>query len=360
MLTPPEAYEYIWSLYKHFLKRQPRREELTRWLEKAHQGVAAEDLFEAFVACEEYRAVAERRAAAARTAPKFPPGHFYSPIVDPAEARKYVGVASGDGEEIPGIKIRRRDMLDFWDAVVPFIETMAVPGEGGSGEPAAAPERGCAYGDATMIRAMVGRYRPARAIEVGPGVSSACVLEAARDAAIADFSLTCISREPERVRSVLGAAGGERVRIVGTPVQEVPIELFGALGRGDLLLIDSTHVLKTGSDVCHVLFSVLPSLAKGVIIHFRDCPYPFEYSDRWIFEDNRSWNEVYAVRAFLTYNSDFEIVFWNSLFATSFRERIAATVPAFLDDPGGGLWIERVARRTASGTAEDERAARAA
>ena len=130
-------------------------------------------------------------------------------------------------------------------------------------------------------------------------MSSACVLEAARDAAIADFSLTCISREPERVRSVLGAAGGERVRIIGTPVQEVPIELFGALGRGDLLLIDSTHVLKTGSDVCHVLFSVLPSLAKGVIIHFRDCPYPFEYSDRWIFEDNRSWNEVYAVRAFL-------------------------------------------------------------
>jgi hypothetical protein len=126
-------------------------------------------------------------------------------------------------------------------------------------------------------------------------------------------------------------------------VQEVPIELFGALGRGDLLLIDSTHVLKTGSDVCHLLFSVLPSLAKGVIIHFRDCRYPFEYPDGWIFEDNRSWNEVYAVRAFLMYNSDFEIVFWNSLFAIAFRERIAATAPAFLDHPGGGLWVERAA-----------------
>ena len=356
MLTPPEAYEYIWSLYKHFLKRQPRREELTRWLEKAHQGVAAEELFEAFVACEEYRALAERRAAAARAAPKFPPGHFYSPIVDPAEARKYVGVASGDGEEIPGIKVSPARHAGFLGCGRPVHRD-----DGGSrgGREPARPD-GCAYGDAAMIRAMVGRYRPARAIEVGPGVSSACVLEAARDAAIADFSLTCISRQPERVRSVLGAADGERVRIIGTPVQEVPIELFGTLGRGDLLLIDSTHVLKTGSDVCHVLFSVLPSLAKGVIIHCRDCRYPFEYPEAWIFEDNRSWNEVYAVRAFLIYNSDFEIVFWNSLFATSFRERIAATVPAFLDDPGGGLWIERVARRTASGTAEDERAARAA
>ena len=343
MPTPPEAYEYIWSLYKHFLRRQPKPEELRSWLDKADQGVGAEDIFEAFLACEEYRALAERRAAAARAAPKFPPGHFYSPIVDPAEARKYVGEANRDGDEIPGIKISPSRMLDFWDAAVPFIETTAVPGDGGSAERSADPEQGCAYGDAAMIRAMVGWHRPARAIEVGPGASSACVLEAARDAAIADFSLTCISREPERARSVLGAAHGERVRIIGTPVQEVPIELFGALGRGDLLLIDSTHVLKTGSDVCHLLFSVLPSLAKGVIIHFRDCPYPFEYPDGWIFEDNRSWNEVYAVRAFLMYNSDFEIVFWNSLFAIGFRERIAATAPAFLDHPGGGLWVERAA-----------------
>jgi Methyltransferase domain len=343
MLNPPEAYEYIWSLYKHVLKRQPTRGELAQWIEKAVQGGAPEDIFEAFVTCEEYR----ERVAATRVTSKFPPGHFYSPIVDPSEARKYVRTVNGGEMDIPGVKIPLSRMRVFWDAAIPFVETTAVDGEGGSG-----PERGCAYGDAVMIRAMVGRYRPARAIEVGPGVSSACVLEAARDAGIADFSLTCIDREPEGVRSVLGTADGERVRILGTPVQEVPIELFGALGPGDLLLIDSTHVLKTGSDVCDELFRILPSLAKGVIVHFRDCRYPFEYPEEWIFDDNRSWNEAYAVRAFLMYNSDFEILFWNSLFAIGFKDRIAATVPAFLGDPGGGLWIERVARRAASGMRE--------
>src|SRR5690606_33895195 len=78
----------------------------------------------------------------------------------------------------------------------------------------------------------------------------------------------------------------------------------------DILFVDSSHVLKTGSDVNHLLFQILPILKKGVLVHFHDIFYPFEYPKEWILS-GRSWNEIYALRAFLTYNSNFKILLFS-------------------------------------------------
>jgi hypothetical protein len=61
-------------------------------------------------------------------------------------------------------------------------------------------------------------------------------------------------------------------------------------------------VLKTGSDVHCELFEIIPRLAPGVIVHFHDVQFPFEYPREWVFAKRWSWNEIYAVRAFLAYN----------------------------------------------------------
>jgi hypothetical protein len=81
----------------------------------------------------------------------------------------------------------------------------------------------------------------------------------------------------------------------------------------------------------------------GVIVHFHDVQYPFEYPDKWIFELNNSWNETYVLRAFLMFNTDFRVSFWNSLFAKCFTESIRAECPTFLRNAGASIWIERVA-----------------
>ena len=65
------------------------------------------------------------------------------------------------------------------------------------------------------------------------------------------------------------------------PIQQVPVATFEALEAGDILFIDSTHVLRTGSDVCFELFEVLPRLASGVLVHFHDMFWPFEYPRLW-------------------------------------------------------------------------------
>ena len=67
-----------------------------------------------------------------------------------------------------------------------------------------------------------------------------------------------------------------------------------------------THVSKTGSDVNYDVFQVLPLLSSGVIVHFHDVFSGFEYPNSWIYDENRSWNEQYLLRAFLMFNSGFE------------------------------------------------------
>jgi hypothetical protein len=121
-------------------------------------------------------------------------------------------------------------------------------------------------------------------------------------------------------------------------VQEIPLDVFRALERNDILFIDSSHVLKTGSDVHYELFSILPCLAPGVIVHFHDCRFPFEYSDRQIFVKNYSWNEVYAVRALLMYSTRFKVIFYNSLFDAIYPA-LGAISPPFKRNPGGAIWI---------------------
>jgi hypothetical protein len=69
--------------------------------------------------------------------------------------------------------------------------------------------------------------------------------------------------------------------------------------------------------------------------------WPFEYPRVWAVDEGRWWNELYAVRAFLTNNRDWQVVFFNDYFAKLERPIIEATFPQFLNNSGGALWLQR-------------------
>ena len=48
-----------------------------------------------------------------------------------------------------------------------------------------------------------------------------------------------------------------------SPVQRVALDLFAELEDNDILFVDSSHVMKFGSDVTYLLLDVLPSLNAG-------------------------------------------------------------------------------------------------
>jgi hypothetical protein len=125
------------------------------------------------------------------------------------------------------------------------------------------------------------------------------------------------------------------------PVQQTPQAFFEELGPGDILFIDSSHVSKCGSDVNHLVFQVLPRLAPGVRVHVHDVFYPFEYPRNWVLEEGRAFNEDYLLRAFLTFNTAYEILAWNSSVAALFPERFAAALPDAAQNAGASIWLLR-------------------
>jgi hypothetical protein len=188
---------------------------------------------------------------------------------------------------------------------------------------------------------MLGHLHPQRLIEVGSGASSAVALDTFDQFFRERPQCIFIDPYPASLHSFLTEHDAETVEIIATGVQDVPPRKFEDLQQNDVLFIDSTHVVKTGSDVLYVLFEILPRLQSGVVVHFHDVFYPFEYPREWVLVRNYSWNEAYALRAFLMGNQDWDIIFFNDYFVRAERDLIKRDAPEVLQNPGGGLWLLR-------------------
>ncbi len=331
-----EAEQFIRDLYVHVLRRQPGAVELEHWTKLAAGTLGAERIFRAFLDGKEYKA---QHGAT----PFFDPGNYHSPIVDPSSVIAYHARTSVQSDaDLTGVELDREQMLAFWDKNLPFIRQTSFGEQKSSSNRFFYDGSPYPWGDAIMLRAMINYFRPQHIMEIGSGFSTACMLDSADDCQHDDLRITCIEPYPDRLHSLLRPADYERVTVIASGVQDVELERFDCLAAGDILFIDSTHVLKTGSDVHYELFSILPRLRSGVLVHVHDCPFPFEYPAKWVFERNYSWNEAYALRAFLMYNGRFSIFFWNSYLARTCRQKLLNDYPNFLRNPGSSIWITAI------------------
>jgi predicted O-methyltransferase YrrM len=188
--------------------------------------------------------------------------------------------------------------------------------------------------DAAVLRALLLHLEPRRAFEIGSGYSTALML----DLDDASLQITCIEPNPERLLALLRPGDEEQLRILPQPVQAfAPEELAGMVKSGDLLLIDSTHVAKAGSDVLWLILHTLPLLQPGVLVHFHDIFWPFEYPDLWL-EQRRDWTESYLLQAFLIDNAAWEITLFNSYLWSECPDAIPAELR---DDDPGSIWLTK-------------------
>ncbi|HEU4418459.1 MAG TPA: class I SAM-dependent methyltransferase, partial [Planctomycetota bacterium] len=196
------------------------------------------------------------------------------------------------------------------------------------------------YGDAFAYQAMLRHVRPARVIEVGAGWSSAVLLDTDERFLGGRTDCTFVEPYPERLLSLLRPADVARTRLLRMRLQDVPLAEVTRLQANDFLFIDSSHVAKTGSDVLHALFTVLPALRAGVFVHVHDVYANFEYPEPWVRE-GWSWNEAYMLRAFLMHNDDWEIVLHGSALAEHAPERLLLLMPKLANKIGGSLWLRK-------------------
>jgi SAM-dependent methyltransferase len=281
-------------------------------------------------------------AVAPRQKEAFPPGHFYSPVPSAEEI-------IGDAERIfrtdaplAGIDLRPDEQLALFRQLERFSGELPYGRE--PGHRRLRYEIGNAMygpGDAALLHSMIRHLQPRRIVEVGSGHSSCVMLDTNDLFFEGRIDCTFIDPNARTVRKLLTKSEG-RQRVVAKRVQDMPESTFTELQANDILFIDSTHVLKAGSDVNFLLFQVLPLLRSGVYVHLHDIFYPFEYPRTWIVDLGLAWNEAYAVRAFLQYNSAFEIAFFNTYFDSVYPGLIAAAIPLYGTNPGAALWLRRV------------------
>jgi Methyltransferase domain len=272
--------------------------------------------------------------------PTFPPGHFHSPYPSLDEIDRYAERLWGrHSRELPVIDLNIENQLELLEALSAFHDSLPFPVQ---------PDPKCryhfenryySYGDATVLFSMTRYLKPARIVEVGSGFSSAALLDT--NERFFNNAIECIfiDPHPDRLLALAWPGDLDRAQLMRTYVQDVPLTVFQSLEPNDVLLIDSSHVSKAGSDVNYLFFDVLPRLATGVHVHIHDIFYPFEYPRRWVKERRWAWNEAYLLRAFLEYNSAFEIRFFNNYLARFHADAIEQTLPTMLKNTGGSIWL---------------------
>lgn len=302
---------FVPSAYLHFLHRK-----LLRWCERQNVN---------------WRAVR-----------RIPPGHYYSPLLDIESLQSDEKYRACDGEEDwSQIRLNQEEQEQYYTELLRAFPCPAFPCQKKPEFRYYHTNNFFFLSDAFTLSAIIRKEQSRRIIEVGSGFSSAVILDTATIAQ-RPIELTCIEPKTQRLQSLLSPADLTSLTLRNEPVQNVPLSCYHQLEKGDILFIDSSHVAKFGSDVCFLLFRVLPILKPGVLIHFHDIFYPQAYPLFWL-QNGLAWNESLFLRAFLSGQKAYEILAFNSLARSVFPGLFADKFPAFLQDGGNSLWLRKMA-----------------
>ena len=194
--------------------------------------------------------------------------------------------------------------------------------------------------DAAMAYAMVrgmdrngGNAR--RIVEVGSGHSTRFLARAVADGG-ADSRIIAIDPAPRAAIAGLG------VEIIAATVQDAGTAPFEGLAAGDILFMDSSHILMPGSDVDFLINRVLPGLPGGVLVHIHDIFLPEDYPLPWAW---RGYNEQLAVAALLI-GGAYRVLFSSRYATTHMAEAVARSAAGGLPLVDGALesslWLEKL------------------
>lgn len=252
------------------------------------------------------------------------PVHYYSEVPDRAALRSD-RTAWTDRVEIAGHDWDLDAQLAWLEHVcAPYVHEVAGLHEWRT----LGTDRGPGYGplESQVLHAVVRSLAPSRILEIGSGVSTVISRRAAdRNAAEGrgETAITCVEPYP---RDALRALSG--VEVVAERAQVVDAAHFAALGAGDVLFIDSTHALRTGSELARLYLEVLPRLAPGVVVHIHDIVLPYLHMPD-VLDNVFDWQESTLLAALLTDNHRLQVLACESLLHHDRPDGLARVLPDY-------------------------------
>jgi predicted O-methyltransferase YrrM len=266
--------------------------------------------------------------------------HYYEPLFDPRHLRRPLS----EDRALPGIDLNAAEQLTLLERHRFQDELHALPRARRSGFEYWYDNPNFGPGDAEILYGLIRLHRPATIIEIGSGMSTLMAANAVRANRAEDGAYACrqLCIEPYEMAWLEELPG---VEVVRRRLEDLDDGLFRALGPGDMLFIDSSHVIRPQGDVLREFLEVLPVLKPGVLVHVHDIFTPRDYPEEWLVDQVRLWNEQYLVEAFLSHNRDFRIVAAVNWLSRHHRDRLAAKCPVFAEGlapcPPASLWLQR-------------------
>jgi predicted O-methyltransferase YrrM len=262
--------------------------------------------------------------------------HYYEPLFDTSrltgldQARRLKAVALDEAEQLSRLRT-----LGY------APELRNIPWYGARPGHFAYDNGNFGPGDAEILYALVRSRNPRRIVEVGSGFST-LVVKAALEMNVREHHATChhVCIEPYEM-PWLESTGAHVLRC---RVEDVDTSLFAELGSGDILFIDSSHMIRPQGDVLHLFNHVLPCLNRGVLVHVHDIFTPYDYPSRWLQDKVCFWNEQYILEAFLAYNTAFRVHLALHFLYREHRSALYAACPVLAEmktpEPKS-FWLER-------------------
>jgi SAM-dependent methyltransferase len=170
-----------------------------------------------------------------------------------------------------------------------------------------------------------------RVIEVGCGFSTFLAMKA-------NIEVTAIDPQPR--------AFFPNIAYTQSEVQKVDKSIFKTLNERDILFIDSSHIYSEGSDVQFLIEEVLPTLKKGVLIHFHDFFGEGGYPEEWRnVPEMKGWNENEYILPLL---KKYEVLAFNYQICMEHNDKLKLAypfVPINIDTnlgavKGASLWLK--------------------
>ena len=224
-----------------------------------------------------------------------------------------------------------------FEAVLEEIDKLAVDLSALGNEPPPAPRWKQDWFptlDAAVAYTMVRVEQPKRIIEVGSGHSTRFMKRASDDGDL-ETHITAIDAQPNRFSDKLN------IEVICSPLRQVDRKVFSTISAGDILFIDSSHILMPGSDVDDLFNRIIPTLPSGVLLHIHDIFLPDDYPANWEW---RGYNEQQGVAPMIT-GGAFQVLFASHFVKTRMAKKLAnsavARLPSSLGSLPASLWLRK-------------------
>ncbi|MCP3873875.1 MAG: class I SAM-dependent methyltransferase [Desulfobacteraceae bacterium] len=195
-------------------------------------------------------------------------------------------------------------------------------------------------GDAEYWYQLIRLKRPKRIFEIGSGNSTLIAINAIRknEEESAEYECRHVCIEPYEA-PWLEQTG---VSVIREKVENMDISFFSELEEGDILFIDSSHIIKPEGDVVFEYLQLFPRLNRGVIVHVHDVFSPRNCLNEWVKNSVQFWNEQYLLEAFLTNNVSWKIIASINYLHNNHYSALKKTCPFLTPDKEpGSFYIQK-------------------